>query len=114
MSLATWKKEFYPTGASTAQAKKKPVSHSLRKWQGAAPKNRKKHSVTLNQLRDAGLLESRSCALCLAHPFGCNPCPFYLHFNRICVDDWDAMLYENKTSPMIRALTALSKAYPNK
>ena len=92
MSLASWKKEFYPIPASKT-SKRSAVAHSLRKWTGLTKANLKKHGLEAceaticekNDEYEEMQIESDSCALC-HHYLGdisfnaldyCANCPLY-------------------------------------
>jgi len=122
VSLASWKKEFYPKRADRT-SRAEAASHSLRKWEGALPQNLKRHGV---RFECADLLGQRggyfpfndsTCALCV-HCYReeeagadysklCRGCPLFEYLGkrcdahkqpyRIAQDDSDPM-------PMIKAL----------
>ena len=108
MSLTSWKKEFYKTPANKV-SKRFALEHSLRKWIGLLPKNRKKHSV---RLASGCLYEKNgyildidcdSCALC-SHYFNhlddCGDCPLS---HADCNYAYGVM-FDNKVVPMINLL----------
>jgi len=87
MSLATWKKEFYPIPASKCK-KKDALEHSLQKWIGLRKKNTDKHDVRKYGMRiesksdkyDDLLIACKSCSLCMFylkehHIDKCDTCP---------------------------------------
>lgn len=92
MSIASWKKEFYPVNAASKRATASPLAaakHSLRKWIGLRPENLEAHGLWNNGLYkilecgtndEAFRIDSDSCALCqLIKPErngqGCGECP---------------------------------------
>lgn len=74
MSLQTWREEFYPCSADSEEALSKPVSHSLRKWEGLRKENLDKHDVYYNggmvnerverRLKDSMPISGETCSLC--------------------------------------------------
>lgn len=111
MSLATWKKEFYRIPANKV-SKNDALAHSIKKWTGLLPRNRKKHNVQLSDctLRDKhNLLDinSRSCALCVCHKDVCVACPvFVVSTNKLgnCDDEYIDAMNNRKVAPMIKLL----------
>lgn len=124
MSLASWKKEFYPTTAERMRDASdiQLVKHSLRKWRGALPENCKKHRVSYaswyihqgeSDYRNTFLFGGDSCALCMAYPF---PeidfkgngvfCPLYRFLGKPCYRPGLAVFgcSVNDPRPMISAL----------
>ena len=87
MSLATWKKEFYPIKANKV-SKKNAVAHSIQKWKGLLPENLCKHCVSIDEcgnVTDGSFdgtlgINTQTCALCFH--FGpetdnCDDCPLF-------------------------------------
>jgi hypothetical protein len=136
MSLASWKKEFYRIPASKV-SKRNALQHSLKKWIGLKPCNRKKHKVSLvygSLVDDSDVvafeegcrngyieidsfdIDNTTCALC-KHFFSskyldnhCKDCLLVKANFMSCEDDYSPFdLFVNKglVSPMI---TALEKA----
>lgn len=107
MSLATWKKEFYPIPASRVK-KADALAHSVRKWLGLRKAGLKKHG--LQRYREGiaeddcgkGLLtiHAETCALCRAYfdrTGGCDQCPLYQSRSFFSCGDVDP--YNEQTSP---------------
>lgn len=74
MSLDTWMLEFYLIPASYKIASEVDcIKHSLKKWEGALPKNCVKHNVSYafyKLFRDAGepfQFSAESCSLCVKY-----------------------------------------------
>lgn len=125
MSLASWKKEFYRKSANKV-SKRYALRHSLRKWIGLKPCNRKKHSVSLhdgnlmnksviaNNEDDGDVdflkIDDSTCALCYHFSrlkTGCEECPLVKAGISECPDDnspFDLFMSSGRVSPMIRAL----------
>lgn len=132
MSLQSWKAEFYPVKPKKGWTTLKAVQHSLRKWEGALPKNCKKHGVVFEELDikeyapdqfspDLDIFEfgSKSCALCVKYQKYnastytdiCGKCPlnnngpmgFGCDGKSAFAKSWD------DPKPMIRALCAVVK-----
>ncbi len=82
MSLATWKKEFYPVPADKVN-KNKAVDHSLRKWKGLTRTNLRKHGVKQNTEDGRSIfakdgvfgITTESCALCKHYFESDGKCP---------------------------------------
>lgn len=82
MSLATWKKEFYPTPAYRV-SKAKAVEHSLKKWGGLTKKELNKHGLKRTNSdiwedKNSFPISTDTCALCkhyLDTENGCPRCP---------------------------------------
>lgn len=111
MSLATWKREFYRTPANKV-SKRYALQHSIKKWIGLLPKNRKKHNVKLSDcaLRDKHNLldiDSLTCALCIRYSNACSLCPVSVvstsEFGN-CNDEYEDAMNTNKVTPMIKLL----------
>jgi hypothetical protein len=123
MSLATWKKEFYPVPANRV-SKAKALAHSLQKWRGLTKAALKRHGVTARWAHIAGdtgdeiAIDAKSCALCVHHAWdGCKECPLALSRGGVRCDATHAggaySPYHAWTTssrkdarPMIRALQA--------
>ena len=139
MSLASWKKEFYPSEANTIKTRIGAIKHSLRKWVGALPKNLKKHKVELREGRileprdywDAFVFNSDNCALCqLYFDFylsegddHCLKCPLYALLNNtrcygmVGLGEPDRpfeLLYDDNPNPMIALLRKALKVEQKK
>lgn len=126
MSLSTWKKEFYRIPASQV-SKRYALQHSLRKWIGLRPTNRKKHNVSLDktELRlvntpdlsrsrqgdcvDCFYMYSDSCSLCqhFDDNDACKDCPLVKAGIIGCKfgdSPYDKFIYDQSVVPMIKAL----------
>lgn len=144
MSLATWKKAFYPVGASDKAAsgtRLAAAKHSLRKWFGLRSANLAKHDVVRHGYRlttpdnlDGGepITIGTHCALCQyakakAHSESdkCSHCPLYKVRGKVACDcsrdDEDRspfamLIHENNPEPMIQWLrkTVASLEKPRK
>lgn len=70
MSLATWKKKFYATPASSVRGRVNCVKHSLRKWRGLRKSNLRAHDILQDYKNIYGIagecltIDEVSCALC--------------------------------------------------
>lgn len=82
MSLASWKKKYYPAPAESATGSDlEAVQHSLRKWRGAEPAVLSKHGLAhsweyIYDKDDPGedfIFAGNTCALCRRVP-DCNEC----------------------------------------
>ena len=108
MSLASWKREFYKTPANKV-SKRFALKHSLRKWTGLLPKNRKNHGSRLmyGYLRDKNGyildIDGSSCALCSHHHSFSNSCPDCPLSHTDCNIAFNEML-NRKVVPMINLL----------
>lgn len=72
MSVASWKKQYYPVNCGEMKTEREALTHSLRKWKGLRAAPMKKHGLVkapyspiltdkqLNQFRADG----DTCALC--------------------------------------------------
>lgn len=129
MSLATWKKEFYPVEADSPEAQasaRAAIEHSLRKWRGLRPEALLKHEVRLEgphhkEVVDAGRaderqgISSRSCALCVRFDDAggnCDGCPIVKVSGMACdhaenideVTAWEVYVHDADPEPMIAQL----------
>lgn len=83
MSLATWKKKYYPVEACEVP-KADALAHSIRKWEGLRLPVLEEHGLTREDHKisdrrgNALFIDSNTCALCV-HYFGekqdCERCP---------------------------------------
>ena len=126
MSMASWKKQYYPRSASRRMTTLEAIEHSLQKWLGLRPETLAKHglnyddgAVEENNTRssealrslEAFLIDSSTCALCqmfLENAVLCGDCPLGLVLGRQCDlgDDspyW-AFVERRDPEPMIAAL----------
>lgn len=113
MSLATWKKEFYRIPANKV-SKRYALKHSIKKWIGLLPKNRKKHGVKLVSciLVDAKnnelCISGNSCALCEQYGDDCIECPLFSvnDYSAVtpCHDEYTLAMDTNRVVPMINLL----------
>lgn len=118
MSLATWRREFYRTPANEVSTNK-ALEHSIKKWTGLLPKNRKRHEVKLNDctLRDAKGnildIDGDSCALCMCYDDICMSCPLSIvskdGITSPCHNEYLDAMNKNKVTPMIRLLKKAQK-----
>lgn len=83
MSLASWKREFYPVPASKVPADE-ALDHSIRKWRGLLPTALERHGCERSEFGEvvgpgrASLdIDTASCALCTHHYWDkfCKNCP---------------------------------------
>lgn len=114
MSLATWKKEFYPVTAKRC-SKKNALAHSLQKWLGLRGKNLAKHGLHISKWWSAIIQEDErqslpislsTCALChwatdrktqdISYNYRC---PL-----GGCRNAWTAWRNDNDPEPMIKLL----------
>ena len=122
MSLASWKKEFYPTPAYACPCNQ-ALEHSILKWTGLLPENLEKHKVFLDAqyLRDAESpnhvfgIDGDSCALCMNyHAEGpCRneeACPILLVTGADCSREYEEFVYQGQASPMLNLLQQVKEA----
>lgn len=132
MSLATWKRWYYPVEASKATGSKiKAIRYSLRKWTGLLPETLRKHGVKRERWSDITdgsqslSINEKSCALCVKyHTYeDCTRCPLPAlrdgaacdarHFEK--VSPFHRWIYTGNPKPMIKLLeAALRKARAEK
>lgn len=83
MSLADWKKEYYPVPAEQATSTElEAVEHAIKKWEGLKPIILKLHGLekTLFELYEdepsgaTMAIDGTTCALCKRHPLDCDHC----------------------------------------
>lgn len=128
MSMASWKKEFYPKKASKV-SKKNALKHSLNKWIGLTKKNLRKHNILVNEddatvlydLDNNGIdIDGSSCALChhfyeptsvdSSHCKGCilfqvrNGVPCHESSDNYELSPWEHWIVNENPLPMIRLL----------
>jgi len=126
MSLATWKKEFYPIPASRCP-EKDALQHSLRKYLGVRPTMLNRHNLfkagcTLCEYESQAHFHfiERTCALCKFYTskHKCNPqCPLARKEGPLCGDEDSAYMHWHRTGdpePMIRALRRAVKKQERK
>jgi hypothetical protein len=124
MSLATWKKEFYPVDAQAAcKDRITAIVRSLCKWRGLMPSALRKHKMTKqegwgeilgNCDCDAFWVDEGSCALCFNYKYDtekpmCSQCPIYMAIGHSCDDEEGGNIYgywvtTGGAKPMIRVL----------
>lgn len=135
MSLSSWKKEFYSTPANKV-SKRFALKHSLKKWLGLKPANRKKHNVSFE---DSDLVNTsdveeavdganvkrfeftdETCALC-QHFRGsddeCKECPLTKAGISRCSDSYSpfgSFVNNDNIVPMINALKKALKKQEEK
>jgi hypothetical protein len=122
MSLATWKKEFYPKAAGNV-SQKSALAHSLRKWRGLTKVNLKKHGLVMDYecLSDGKpetpciIIDDSSCALCQCFYYAlagepCATCPIMLMTRDSCHEVYDDAIYGSKSpTKMIKLLEKTQK-----
>ena len=126
MSLATWKKEFYPKEIEKTTVKES-VEHSILKWEGMLPKNLKKHNlewdgcngiVEVDNTENYLICNGDTCALCYHfydetnfEEHECEKCPLFLATGRACGyhdgNEYDRVV--DGDSPLV-LINALKKA----
>lgn len=103
MSIETWKEEFYPHRADSAEAHEQAVDHSLQKWTGLRPENLERHGLVqfgsdLFDVQDSDrlhyrfIIDSETCALCSVYlekgaRIKCKTCPLYKARGGVQCDD---------------------------
>ena len=116
MSLSTWKKEFYPITAIEAakQGPRAALEHSIKKWEGGAVANCKKHGISIGKGIGKGIIydfsfDGESCALCklfLGDP--CEGCPLYIALGHNVCDDprqpYSTFIHTGSVRSMLAAL----------
>lgn len=140
MSMSTWIEEFYPVDAYTflekERTKQELVEHSLKKWQGALPRNLKKHKV---KYEDYDVFDTKdhytnkvihfdgeSCVLCCFYrekaPHNCSKCPIVEVTGFTCDNgDYEGMIPGSRVwdtsgdnpEPMIKLLKETLAGLPN-
>ena len=123
MSLATWKKEFYPTSASRC-SKKNALVHTIRKWTGLLKKNLRKHKCKIYGIclcssnDEVGLIiGNTSCALCEHYIENNNDICYKCPLQRCAVEEIDPFtIWEDigDARPMLAALRKAQKAESKK
>ena len=111
MSIASWKKEFYPITAVEAAKGDwiTAVKHSIRKWEGMLERNLKKHNLRFESLSDHRGVTS--CALCRKID-DCRQCPLFKSTGRKCADPHSPWVFsrdKKDPKPMIKALRGTLK-----
>lgn len=129
MSLATWKKEFYPIPANKSKGGLAAVNHSLKKWEGALKKNTKKHGLiyddnAVRYINDDPIerldFYSETCALCEHYYHAdrtnpkdrCGKCPIFKVTGETCINRF--LDSDNRPIPMIRLLRQVKKVIETK
>jgi len=123
MSLATWKKESYPTPASKC-AEKDALHHVLRKYLGTRKAVLKRHRVVaINSTLTDGVYQfhfnEKTCALCKFYRVRhCrSACPLVTHAGLVCGRAGSVYNHWVRTGdpePMIRALRRAVKKQERK
>lgn len=127
MPIETWKKAFYPIPAYSNELDddEKRILHSIKKWTGLLPKNRKKHNVHLYGDRlftvkkgqvDKIEIDGDTCSLCQYYynidgnspEETCKACPLSQYVT-YCDNDLYSEALENPQL-MINALTTTLEA----
>ena len=120
MSIATWKKEFYPILAEKC-SRTKALDHSIRKWSGTTRDALRRHGVKKN---NGYLIDARgndfifgweTCALCLRFE-NCltdrepaNTCPIKLVTGKECFSQCDSWMNDNDSRPMLALLRKVKR-----
>ena len=115
MSLKTWKKEFYPISVRACSKKdvRKMLNHTLLKWTGLLPKNRRKHGLILHNdtLFEGKVkigmpvfqLNGSTCVLCKVYAY-CHNCPLK-NFHYGCAGGtYKQFQISGAVVPMIKAI----------
>src|SRR3990167_2262375 len=99
MSLATWKRVYYPVPASkAASSDREAVAHSLRKWRGLRKAALQRHKVTrfgavvIDASAGSLTINDRTCALCQRYVVRqgyCSGCPLERVLGHPCDVDAD-------------------------
>lgn len=122
MSIESWKKKYYPVEAREV-AYTDPlarIEHSIEKWRGLTPSVLDKHGIavtSLGDLRDGEstfCIDSRSCALCLAHATSCENCEITIATGELCAgpdSPFSAWMKKHDPKPMLAALRQTLKFY---
>jgi hypothetical protein len=105
MSLATWKRKYYPVPADTEMSVLDAIKHSLRKWKGLRLENLQAHNLTrvraeryivvITDNKRGLRISTASCALCVmfypkdgSEQHNCVDCPLYdANGRRRCDED---------------------------
>ena len=118
MTLAAWRKKFYPKEARST-TKKEAVLHSLVKWIGLREDNLEKFAIRyddyylVDDTRKFFAVGSSTCALCYHYDDDCLKCPLAIARNGFAcnsrADDesdspWSVWCTTSNPEPMIRAL----------
>lgn len=127
MSIATWKKEYYPTPADrNCKTDLMAIEHSLNKYEGIRTANLKKHNVWLEEgslcerfpkteiTRGFLILGNDECALCHKHytmssSQPCKTCPLFQSGNH-CMQagsPYRRARRVHQPGPLIKVLTTL-------
>lgn len=127
MSLATWRRKYYPKPAEVT-TKEEAIEHSIRKWEGLQlPALAAEHvdASPLNGVRTIGTehpsvgVSGASCALCFHYrdwnQQSCRRCPLAISLGASCYADsggayggpWRAWTTHDNPRPMLAALLAL-------
>ena len=121
MSLATWKKTYYPRGAHlfsnndiSPENAIDAIEHSLTKWRGLRKAALDKHGLAkkLWMIREvdgdkAFSISSDTCALCQLTAVDCKLCPIFTALEFECDDDgmpYDIWQETGDPEPMILTL----------
>lgn len=117
MSLATWKRHYYPKPADETD-ESEAVAHSLKKWRGLLPAVLEKHElkhvgcVVRDKASNVFDVDADSCALCIHHFAGdCRDCPLYAALgNNPCYESGQPYLTFKRTGDPEPMIAALKKA----
>ncbi len=123
MSAKSWADDFYPTEAKKLVSKSdiEVINHSIRKWEGALPKNLKLHNLAKPPI----YFGTETCSLCQKYYANndeyaeslCDSCPIYNIRGAACFEELDkeeispyhAYTINNNPSPMLKVLEATRK-----
>lgn len=130
MSIASWKKQFYPITAKAAakQGDLEAAEHSLQKWEGVAAKHLAAHGLEKvgSRLQGGGsffYFDGKTCSLCerfydaavdVENYTGCRTCPLAQTLKRPCTwmnedgsdsfGPYEQWVEDGDPQPMIAAL----------
>ena len=125
MSIATWKKEFYPTPADQCTAAN-ALDHSIRLWEGARKSSLKAHGLRKGGREGTDLIDDdfntffltarNHCALCLNYR-SCmldsvpdqETCPIARMIGGTCFDACDVWHEEDDARPMLTLLKRVKR-----
>jgi hypothetical protein len=130
-----WLTTHYPVTAKDPEALAKPITHSLRKWEGLRPEVLNEHGLTKDSMFIVSIAEKTtvlrisgdSCALCakFTPEYGqgwpdCSKCPLQKVRGSDCDyplrgevrSPWSAWSYARNPEPMIEVLKQALEAFP--
>ena len=125
MSIATWKKKFYPINANNIllNTDAKMLKHSIKKWEGLLAKNLRQHTMShsagsgeIHQTDSFAVfpITGGTCALCCEYYNGifneCTQCPIFKYLKtRICSKEFNRWRNHNDPNPMLNLLKTVYK-----